>query len=194
MIDYLDPNFVDFDFHLVPAYLNVVQINGTIAFIFHVYLILIICLKSSREMGHYKLFLLNIAIMSFIHDTILSTLWKPIPILPIIGAYSAGPAMYLGPHFGGHCMLVLLVGFIVLYLVSILVGFVYRLMALLGKKWYSVFISGYGISVVVLLHVVPTLVLCIPLYFSNVDVEVVKEKALKVCPFYLSNLGLTIFC
>uniref|UniRef100_A0AC35GNM2 Serpentine Receptor, class H n=1 Tax=Panagrolaimus sp. PS1159 TaxID=55785 RepID=A0AC35GNM2_9BILA len=106
--------------------------------------------------------------MSFIHDTILSTLWKPIPILPIIGGYSAGPAKYLGSHFGGHS--------------SILFGFFYRLSALLRKKYYEFFVSRSGTAVVIGIHIAFTLILCIPLYFSKVDNEIIKQQILQKYP------------
>ena len=91
----------DFNAWLAPGYLKVLSVNGSISLIMHFLVFWLIGFKTPKEMKDYKLFLLNIAIISFIHDIQLTVYWRPVPFFPIAGAFVQGPSRVIG-DIGGH--------------------------------------------------------------------------------------------
>ena len=91
----------DFNAWLAPAYLTVLSVNGSLSLIMHFIVFWLIGFRTPKEMKDYKLFLLNIAIISFLHDIQLSVYWKPVPIFPIAAGIVKGPGRMIG-DVGGH--------------------------------------------------------------------------------------------
>ncbi|KAE9545998.1 hypothetical protein FO519_010790, partial [Halicephalobus sp. NKZ332] len=96
----------DFDAWLAPGYLTVLSVNGTISLIMHFLVFWLIAFKTPKEMKDYRLFLLNISVISFIHDIQLTVYWRPVPFFPIPGAFVQGPSRIIG-NIGGHWGMVL---------------------------------------------------------------------------------------
>ncbi|KAI6183927.1 hypothetical protein M3Y97_00541400 [Aphelenchoides bicaudatus] len=126
-------------------------------------------------MHNYYKFMLNTSIMSFLHDLHVTFVWKPVPVFPIVGAYSAG---WLS-KFDSFVVLTVLIAF---YLCSMIAGFVYRIVSLMDRSIYDWFLSRWGFLLIFGFHVIPACVVGFLLYKSYVPLEMIRTKALSIYP------------
>ena len=91
----------DFNAWMAPGFLKVLSINGSISMAMHFLVFWLIGFKTPKEVKDHRLFLLNIAVISFLHDIQLTIYWRPVPFFPIPGAFVQGPSRIIG-DIGGH--------------------------------------------------------------------------------------------
>uniref|UniRef100_A0A914PX62 Uncharacterized protein n=1 Tax=Panagrolaimus davidi TaxID=227884 RepID=A0A914PX62_9BILA len=168
-----------FDFFIEPFYQSVLSVNGTISVILHLLVFWLIIYRTPKEMKDYKLFLLNIAICSLIHDLQLTVYWKPVPIFPVTAAFVAGPSKIIG-DLGGHYGMVSCIMLVTVYMCSMVCGFIYRLVSLLDTFWYRLMMSWIGFGFFVIFHAAPVILLGTMMSLCYVDSDYIRAKALKV--------------
>jgi hypothetical protein len=67
-----------------------------------------------------------------------------------------------------------------LYLCSMIAGFVYRIVALMDRRVYNLFMSRWGFLLIFGFHVIPALIVSVLLYKSYVAVEDIRLETLTV--------------